>query len=249
MPSKPNQPLRPQKGKRLREYRIHQHLRQEEFVDLFNDYLKKIIPDLPAANLLTQSMLSDLERDKAVLSITHWLALSQFLTVDPLELLSERIQKIYNPSPLITVETQSYHHHTAPDHTNQALFKVYSTFPAPHFACEACFNHLPWIATRLSEHIEFYNLRHFIDFLFSPTGNYTNDEKLQILQRMHDYFSRSMYQRIYFTPALQHSSTPALQHSSTPALQHSSTPALQHSSTPALQHSSTPALIIRFILI
>ena len=61
--------LRPQNGARLRALREQQNLRQSAFADQINAYMRKLIPNLSSTDMLTQSMVSDLELEYADLSV------------------------------------------------------------------------------------------------------------------------------------------------------------------------------------
>lgn len=203
MPPKSNKRPRPQNGQYLRELRESRRMRQTEFTEAFNNYLKQAIPDLNTSDLLTQSMLSDLELDKAELSITHWLALSQFFSAPSAELLSKRLQHIYYQE--VYTETSAKHTHLATTFNDQpsTFFKVCNWFPTRHFTCSECFANLLKAKPSSQEHIEFYPLSSFIEFLFSPVGTYSKADKITILQRMLHYFSINIYQRLYFIPNTQ----------------------------------------------
>jgi hypothetical protein len=84
-------------------------------------------------------------------------------------------------------------------------FFVCSWFPSGVFTDGGCF---ACDASNLSgdaEHIEFYPISAFVDFLFSPIGQDDRATKVAILERMRVYFNASIYRRIYFVSSHLHS--------------------------------------------
>ena len=202
MKSSKTKRLRPHNGARLRALREQRNLRQAAFADQINAYMRELIPNLSSTDMLTQSMVSDLELEYADLSVLHLLMISEFFGVTPKELLVSELQAVGKTEITIyqdKIETMPFvHPYISADVIEGERFFVCSWFPsglfksAPHFE-----QHLKKHSAD-TEHIEFYPLDAFIEFLFSPTTQEDRATKISILERMQHYFSSSIYRRIYF---------------------------------------------------
>lgn len=194
--------LRPQNGARLRALREQQNLRQSAFADQINAYMRKLIPNLSSTDMLTQSMVSDLELEYADLSVLHLLMISEFFGVTPKELLVSELQDLGKTEITIHQNTvnsmPTVHPYVSENITEGERFFVCSWFPSGLFKSAHYFDQHLRKHSPDTEHIEFYPLDAFIEFLFSPTIQEDRSTKISILERMQHYFSSSIYRRIYF---------------------------------------------------
>ena len=205
--------LRPQSGARLRELREQARLRQSEFADKVNAHMREKLPMFRSPDSLTQSMVSDLELGNADLSILHLFAISSFLGVAPLELLNDGLLAIGKSEIKLCGSEElrkcdsvlNAPHPSLCANVGMGRFFVCAAFPTGFFSSDTCFECRIQSAALNEEHIEFYPLEVFVNFLFSPTGNDSREVKLQILERMLKYFSSSIYRRLYFIPSHLHS--------------------------------------------
>lgn len=203
--------FRPQNGQAIRGLRERHHLRQAEFADKVNDHLRRQLPGLHTAEMLTQSMVSDLEKGNSSLGVLHLLAISDLFDVPTSELLTGGLVSLGkseiafgNVNGLTTAclparERAGALHSWFCQREPDKQFVVYPTFPSGLFTTEACLNcHLA--KGSALEHIEFYPLDALIEFVFSPVSFYSKRDRIRILERIIRYFDSNIYQRIYFMP-------------------------------------------------
>lgn len=209
MKSSKTKRLRPQSGARLRALREQRNLRQSAFADQINTYMRELVPNLSSTDMLTQSMVSDLELEYADLSILHLLVISEFFGVTPKELLASELQNLGKTEITIHQNTlepiQLVHPYVSQGLSEGERFFVCSWFPSGLFKSAQYFEQHLQKHTPDKEHIEFYPLDAFIEFLFSPTTQEDRSAKILILERMQYYFSSSIYRRIYFITSPAHS--------------------------------------------
>ncbi len=201
--------LRPQSGKRLRELRELHQLRQMDFAEQVNEHMRVKLPMFRSSEALTQSMVSDLELGNADLSILHLFAISSFFGVAPLDLLGDGLQAVGKSEIKLCGVAElrncgavaEYAHTSLCQSLDTGHFFVCAAFPSGFFASDTCFECCSQLALPDAEHIEFYPLEVLISFLFAPTGKDSKQAKIRILERMRDYFSSSIYRRLYFIPS------------------------------------------------
>lgn len=203
-----NNRMRPQNGTKLRELREALHLRQAEFAEKVNEHMRVVLPNLPAAEILTQTMVSDLELGYAELGVLHLLAISNFFGVMPVDLLSSDLKLIDKTEidiqaniPLVCDAVHPYFCKTSDD---DRVF-VFPKFPSGFFTSSKCVHCDRNNVSNRWEYIEFYPLESLLDFLFSPIGFDGRQEKLQVLERMLAYFKASIYRHLYFIPRRHYS--------------------------------------------
>lgn len=206
-----NQKWRPQNGQLIRELREMSGLRQNEFVEKINAALKNLIPGLPISETLTQTMVSDIERNKADLRVLHLFAFSNFFKVSPAELLVEPLPRMQQ-SAVRLVAKKSFAdaiqgQRQCKDATKQFLcptelfsdsFLVCSQFPYGIFTSEECFSCYDKPGLHDAIHLEFYPMEAFINFLFSPVSRLGRNAKISVLGRILKFFGESVHRQIYF---------------------------------------------------
>ena len=200
--------LRPQNGKRLRELREQAGLRQAAFADEVNAHMRQLMSNVPTAEMLTQSMVSDLELGNADLGILHLFALSDFFSVPPAELLVEDLQPIRTGEVNICSGSSKRQCADGTSHPflcelGEKRFFISPTFPSDFFISGKCVDCYDRNADANKEHVEFYPLDAFVAYLFSPLGRDDRGAKLKVLGRMQKYFSSSIFRRLYFLPTHQ----------------------------------------------
>lgn len=205
-----NKRLRPQNGQRLRELREQRGLRQAAFADEINAHMRNLLDSLPTSEMLTQSMVSDLELGNADLSILHLFTISDFFGVTPAALLVSDLSLIHTGEVTVNHSAAVKKCEMSGSHPylcalGERRFLVCSSFPSELFSSARCFDCYVKGSQSGKEHVEFYPLDTLISFLFSPVGLDCKQTKLQTLEQMQQYFSSSIYRRLYFIPSHLHS--------------------------------------------
>lgn len=209
-----NQKWRPQNGKIIRELREQLNLRQSEFAEEINSQLKENMPNIPSSEILTQTMVSELERENADLRILHLLTFSNFFGVRPETLLNRPLQHLKKSDSFIGDGSEE----TFKDEKlaqclqirsglfcpsqekHEDSFWINSTFPSTIFMSDQCTACHTQTREHNSSHMEFYPLETLISFLFSPIKKLGKKAKIETLDRVLSFFHSSIHRHLFFIP-------------------------------------------------
>lgn len=167
---------------------MSKRLNQSEFAEAINRFLAEELPEMYRPRMaLTQSLISDLERARTDISFLALYGMSRLFRVPESDLLNGNLK---------IARANGFHSSAA--ELDEAAICFSTQFPSQSFLALSDLEKSSAKTPIVKHKIYFYELKGFLDFLFSPVSSLSRVQKITVLKAMHRYFTKGIDRRLFF---------------------------------------------------